>query len=167
MPANIFKNYEGNLVAEHLVLSRRGNSEELPEWHLGQDLVVTLGLKREGDLWLAISHGYDEVAKLERDGDGSPAALLVKSSYLKDYICARKMALYITSYRSGTQIVEDRSHIKWDDPNIEKTEMDQWEGRVIEIHEGGQPFGGGFAVLHVSRTDVDFDEDVPEPVSEK
>ncbi len=163
IPANVYKNYEGTLTAEHLVLERRRNSIECSEWHLSQDLVVTLGLKREGDLWLTISRGYEEVAKIERSEDGCPVSISIKAFYLKDYLYARKMALYMTSYRSRTQIVEDGSYIKWkDNPNIENKNMDRWEGRVTKIHEGGEPFGTGFAVLHVSRTDVDYDEDVPE-----
>ncbi len=161
VPSNIFKNSQ-TLTAEQLVLERRGNSIEHPEWHLNQDLVITLGLKREGDSWLAISYGYEEVAKIERDKNGRNVSFLIKSSYLKDYLCARKMALYMTSYRSRVQILEDRNHIKWSDPKVEKTKTDIWEGRITEIHEGGHLFGSGFSVLHVSRTNVDYDEDIPE-----
>lgn len=161
--ANIYKNYEGTLTAEYLVSVRRGNSIECSGWDLSQDLVVTLELKREGDVWLAISRGYDEVAKIERDKKGCPVSISIKAFYLKDYLCARKMVLYISSYRSRVQIVENRDHIEWkDNPSIQNGGIDKWEGYVTEIHEGGYPFGSGFSVLHVSRTDVDYDEDVPE-----
>lgn len=162
IPANIYKNNQGTLSAERLVLERRGNTIECSEWYLNQDLVVTLGLKREADVWLAISYGYEEAAKIERNEEGCAVSISIKASYLKDYLCARKMALYMTSYRSRTQIVEDGTYIKWKDSGVEETKTDRWEGRVNEIHEGGEPFGSGFAVLHMSRTDVDYDEDVPE-----
>jgi len=161
VPANIYK--YGEINAEHLVLERRGNSMECPDWYLNQDIVVTLELKRESDVWLAISRGYEEVAKMERNENGCPESFFIKAFYLKDYLCARKMALYITSYRSRVQITEDRSHIDWkDNPAIQSGGRDKWEGRIAEICEGGEPFGAGFAVLHVSRTDVDYEEDVPE-----
>ena len=37
----------------------------------------------------------------------------------------------------------------------------QWVGHINEIHEGGQPFGAKMVIIHVSRNDVDFSEDVP------
>jgi hypothetical protein len=161
--AHIYQNDDKTLSAEHLVLERGGNRIEASEWDLNQDLTCTLELKREGDTWLAISYGYEEVAKLELDTDGKATRLSIRASYLKDYLCARKMALYMTSYRSRRQIVEDRSHIKWDSPTVEETKSDKWEGRVNEISEGGEPFGSGYAVFHMSRTDVDYEEDIPEP----
>ncbi len=161
--AQTYQNNDRTLNAEHLVLERGGNRIEASEWDLNQDLTCTLELKREVDTWFAISYGYEEVAKLERDRDGKAVSLSMKASYLKDYLCARKMVLYITSYRSRRQVVEDRSHIRWDSPKVEETKSDRWEGQVNEITEGGDPFGSSYAVMHVSRTDVDYGEDIPEP----
>jgi hypothetical protein len=121
----IYRNNEKTLRAEHLVLERGGNPTEAPEWDLNQDLTCTLELKREGDTWLAISYGYEEVVRLKRDTDGKAVSLYMKAYYLKDYLCARKMALCMTSYRSRRQIVEDRSHIKWDSPAVEETRADK------------------------------------------
>ena len=160
--AQTYQNNDKTLNAEYLVLERGGNRIEASEWDLNQDLTCTLELKREADTWFAISYGYEEVAKLERDRDGKAVSLSMKASYLKDYLCARKMALYITSYRSRRQVVEDRNHIRWDSPKVEETKSDRWEGRVNEITEGGDPFGSSYAVMHVSRTDVDYEEDIPE-----
>lgn len=161
--AQTYQNNDKTLRAEYLVLERSGNRIEDSEWILNQDLTCSLELKREGDKWLAISNGYEEVAKLERDKDGKVVSLSMKASSLKDYLCARKMALYITSYRSRRQVVEECSHIKWDSPKVEQTKSDKWEGRIKEITEGGDPFGSGYVVMHISRTDVDYDEDIPEP----
>ncbi len=158
-----YQNDDKTLDAENIVLERSGNRIEASEWDLNQDLTCTLELKREVDTWFAISSGYEEVAKLERDSEGKVVRLSLKASYLKDYLCARKMALYITSYRSRRQIVDDSSHIGWGNPEVEEAKSDRWEGRVNEITEGGGPFGSSYAVTHISRTDVDYDEDIPEP----
>ena len=162
VPAYSYKSYESDLIAERLVIECQGNSEECNDWLINTDLIATLHLKQEKDTWVSISRGYEEVVKIERNEYGCPNALYIKAQYLKDYLCARKMALYMTSYRSRTQIMEDTSGIKWVDPFIEKVDKDRWEGRISEIHEGGHPFGTGFSMMHVSRTDVDFDEDIPE-----
>jgi len=65
--AQTYQNNDKTLNAEDLVLERSGNRIEASEWDLNQDLTCTLELKREVDTWFAISYGYEEVAKLERD----------------------------------------------------------------------------------------------------
>lgn len=162
IPAHLYKNFLGSFVGEHLALEQRGNSKEHSEWHLSQDFVITLGLKREGDIWVRPDEGYIEVAKLSRKESGSPSLLAVRASHLKDYLCARGMALYLVSYRDRIIIAENRDLVNWDSSPVSETnQMDRWEGRVSEIHEGGMPFGGSTAVCHIERTDVDPEEDVP------
>jgi len=162
IPANIYKDYKSELTGEHLVLDQRGNSNENSQWHLNQDFVTTLSLKREEDVWVRPDEGYIKIARLYRDEDDSPYQLEVRASHLRDYLCARCMALYITSYRSRVEIVENADHITWkENPVTENNKMDRWEGRINEIHEGGMPFGEKTAVFHVARTDVDIEEDVP------
>lgn len=162
IPSNVYKEYDGKFTGEHLVLEQRGNSKEKTEWHLNQDFVITLGLKHEGDVWVRPDEGYIDVAKLYRREDGSPYLLEVRAIHLRDYLCARKMALYITSYRDRVEVVEDVAHLSWKEKPLTKNKgMDRWEGRVSEIHEGGMTFGAKTAVFHVARTDVDPEEDVP------
>jgi hypothetical protein len=150
------------LDAVPLVLDQRGNGESPGEWHLHQDLVIALSLSREGEQWLAIDEGYATVARLLRDAGGNPTLLEMRAEQLKDYLCARKMALLVASFRRREEVVENASGIQWADrPAQEKRGYDRWEGRVSEIHEGGMPFGTSFAVLKISRHDVDPDEDAP------
>jgi hypothetical protein len=137
VPSNIYKDYDGQVIGEHLVLSQRGNSIEKSEWHLNQDFVITLGLKREGDIWVRPDEGYLEIAKLYRRPDKTPYLFEVRASHLKDYLCARKMALYINSYHQRVEIIENVDQLKWGKHLIEEhNDMDRWEGRISEIHEG-------------------------------
>jgi hypothetical protein len=160
--SDIYEDYEGKFTGIHLLLAQRGNSDEHGIWHLHQDIVIALGLKREGDIWICPDEGYIDVAHLRRREAGSPYLLEIRAEHLKDYLCAREMALYITSYRNREIVVDNPSFIKWtDNPVSETSKGDRWEGRVIEIHEGGNPYGAKTAVFHVSRTDVDPEEDVP------
>jgi len=146
-----------------LAVEQSGNTVEPRIWHLHQDLAITLGLKREGDVWLAMNDGYIDVARLRKDGTGLARLLEIRAEYLKDYLCARGLALYVSSFMSREEVVDDPSHITWPENPFRPTasDRDRWEGRVIEIHEGGWPFGGSVAVFHASRTGVDFVEDVP------
>ncbi len=162
IPCDVYEDYSGKFSGLHLVLDQRGNSTEHHEWYLHQDFVITLGLRREKDTWVRIDEGYIEIAKLRRTESGNPRILEVRASHLKDYLCARGMGLYVTSYRSRVSIFEDAKHITWPQkPSCEITDTDRWEGRVTEIHEGGMGYGEKTAVLHVARTDVDVEEDVP------
>jgi hypothetical protein len=67
VPADVHKGWGTEpLDAVPLVLDQDGNSLDPPEWHLHQDFVVTLGLKREHDTWVSMADQYIEVACLSR-----------------------------------------------------------------------------------------------------
>lgn len=145
-----------------LVIIQDFNSQDVSEWHLHQDFVVALGLKREGDIWVIPKEGYAEAARLKRRSDSSPCLLEVKAEYLKDYLCARNMALFVASYRNREVVSDDISHITWrENPTVETTVNGRWEGRIYDIHEGGFRYGEEMAVIHASRTDVEPDDDIP------
>jgi len=151
----------------YLVLDQTfDNNFDNHEWHLHQDLVINLGLKREGDIWVCPRQGYIEVARLERDEEGCPIVLAIKNQFLKDYLSARNCGLYITSYFSRDEIFDNKSVLSWSEDSKEsKDGKDIWRCRVLEIHEGGFPFGQKVAVSHVSRIDVNEDIDVPDITS--
>ena len=162
VPADVYEDFHERFTGVHLVLNQRGGGAERPEWHLHQDFVTTLGLTREGDTWVRPDENYIEVARLRRASDGSPALLESRASHLRDYLCARSMGLVVSSYRERSEIVEDASHISWAADNVEeKGEHDRWVGRRMAIHEGGDPYGESMVVTHLSRTDVNPEDDVP------
>jgi hypothetical protein len=146
----------------HLVLDQKVNQLQPSVWHLHQDLVLALGLKRESDVWVSPNEGYIEVVRLRRNEDGTAAVIEIRAEFLKDYLCARAMKLRISSYRSRTCTVEDASHIKWDTLPIEEhSATDNWQGGIVDIHEGGHRFGVPTTVIHLGRSAVDTEEDVP------
>ena len=147
--------------AVRLVMSQSGNSDEPPTWHIHPDLVITLELKREGNVWVAMNEGYIEVVRLKVDEDNRPRLLEVRAEHLKDYLCARRMALAISWYRERAEVVEVEPDFKWPEPDGSYKEGERWEGRINAIHEGGEWFGSSMAVMHVTRPNLDFDEDVP------
>lgn len=161
-PADIYQDHWGKWSGLYLVLDQHTNSAESNVWHLHQDFVVTLGLKREDNVWVRPDEGYIEVARLLTKGNCSPYLLEVRASHLRDYLCARKMALYITSYRERVEVLENACEFTWNENKSQEINgNDQWEGRIVTIHEGGMPYGGKTAYFHVARTDADPEEDVP------
>lgn len=161
-PADVYEIGEDSNNGVHLVLAQHFNSAEISEWHLHQDFVISLCLKREGDVWVRPKEGYIEVARLRKDSNGKPYLLEVRSEHLKDYLCARNMALYIASYRRRSVVVDDASFILWTGNQFSNnSDVDKWQGHVREIHEGGESFGSEMAVFHVGRTDDYENEDIP------
>lgn len=161
-PAGDHSDHRSDAVGSGLIIEQTLNSKEQNVWHLHQDFVVALRLMREGDKWLRPDEGYLEVARLFRDEKGEPVKLEVRAEQLRDYLCAKGMNLYLSSYRSRVEVCADRNHITWDPLSAsDTTDSQRWEGRASEIHEGGMPFGATTAVFHAARTDVDDEEDVP------
>ena len=161
VPVDVSRHSNG-LVGVRLVLEQRGNREEAVQWHVHPNLVIALALKREGNVWLSIDEGYEPVIRLHEDTRGMPFLLEIRAEHLKDYLCARRMALYLNSFRSRVEVAESVDHISWPSGRAaEDIGLDHWKGRVAKIHEGGMPFGATTAVFHIARTDVDAEEDVP------
>ena len=144
-----------------LVMSQSGNSAEPRTWHIHPDFVITLKLKREGNVWVAMDEDYIEVVRLKLDEDNSPRLLEVRAEHLKDYLCARRMALRISWYREREEVMEAQPAFNWPEPDDNYKDGELWQGRISTIHEGGEPFGGSMRVMHLTRPNLDFDEDVP------
>ena len=147
----------------HLILEQDSGDDRPNIWHLNQDMALTLGLIQEGESWVCPKYGYEEVVKLTTSDKGYPKKIEIRSQYLKDYLCARGLALYMTNYYHRNLITNDASHISWQSGHSrESNGQNRWEGHVSEIHEGGKPYGGEAFVMHVERTDVEETDDVPD-----
>lgn len=162
-PAEAFKSWaDAELNGINLIMVQENSGKLEGDWLLHPDLVLTLGLHREGDVWVCPDEGYVEVIRLTHNKEGEKTKIEIKAEFLKDYLCARKLGIWLTWYRERDEIQEGVAHLTW--PGLNSTFKSphlSWEGRVIEIHEGGEPFGSSAAIMHVTRTDVDFEEDVP------
>ncbi|PTT76085.1 MULTISPECIES: hypothetical protein [unclassified Chryseobacterium] len=157
--------YKGeNIDGINLVLCQSfDNNTDENEWHLHQDLVIALGLKREGDIWVCPKYGYTDVARLERDSSGKPILLEIRNQFLKDYLYVRNYGLYVARYFSRIYIYQDPSELPWTDEfREEKNGKDIWEYNLNEIHEGGFLYGQKIAISHAARTDIDKNEDIPD-----
>ncbi len=162
VPADRFEDAKGRFDGVHLVLRQNVVGKEQSIWHLHQDFVLTLRLKREADRWVRPEEDSVEVARLTRNSDGSPARLEVRPQHLRDYLCARGMGLVLSSFWRRSSVTEDCAHISWAEDQIEETdEHYRWVGLKTAIHEGGTPYGQSAHVIHARRTDMNPEDDVP------
>jgi hypothetical protein len=160
--AGYFNGYDKNVTGEYLVLQQIFDTGETSEWHLAQDFVLALGLKKESDKWVCPLEDYVEVARLLRDEEGKPILLEVKTEHLKDYLCARKSGLLVSTFQSRISTQTDFAQIEFDkNRKMEKYDWGTYDAIKTDIIEGGDIAGSKVAVFHYERTDVDFEDDVP------
>ncbi len=131
-------------------------------WHINPDLILALRLIQEGDIWIRPEEGYVDVIRQRRDNSGQVIAIEIRSEFLRDYLAARGLALRVAYYRRRMAVLREKPAFSWSSEHIEVIQPhDRFEARIFEVDETGGPFGGGVAVFHAWRTDVDPEEDVP------
>lgn len=161
-PADVYQYHDKKDLGIELVLRQHFDAEEPTEWHLHQDLVFALGLKREADFWVRPNEDYCEVVRLRRDSHGGPVAIEIKNEFLRDYLAARSMFLRTSLFRSRSVVVADVADAGSPEECQEENSGERFEVRVHSLIEGGH-LEGRYAVFRVGRTDVDPDEEVPNP----
>ena len=149
-------------IGIRLVLRQTVADQPHSIWHLHPDLIIALGLIREGDVWVRPDEGYAEVVRVRTAPDGSTIAMEIRAEFLRDYLCARRAALRIATYRERTAIVENLDGISIKE-GVAQKEVDDGhlDQRATAIDEMGGPFGSSVSVFHMARNDVDGDDDVP------
>lgn len=157
----LFKDYYDVEGVFPVIVQRVGHN--LPEvWDLNQDIVIALKLYRDGDIWICPDEDYTEVVHLLRDEKGNPRKIEIKNEFLKDYLCARDMGLVITWYQEHEKYLSYKPNFGWSNEHESVSlEKGNWEGRIFETSSTGNPFGSEAFVVHVNRTDIDKDDDVP------
>ncbi len=96
--AGYFWSYECEVEGEYLALSLY-RPDSANDYHLSQDLVFALGLAKEGDVWVSPRDDYEEVVRQLRDESGRVREILIRSDYIRNYLCARDAGLLVATYR--------------------------------------------------------------------
>lgn len=128
--ADIFRDWKTPLGI-NLVIDQFVEEAGLLFWHLHPDLVVALGLVQEEDRWFRPEEGWAEVVRLERDAKGKPVKIEIRAEHLRDYLAARGMALYCSSYHERVMVNSVRPSIPWANGHFEEaTGYDLREGII-------------------------------------
>lgn len=155
--------HKNKRVGENLILVSCFDDGDPAEWIPNPDLVLSLRLKREGDIWVAPNEGYIDVIKAIKDDDGNPIELIIRADHLKDYLAARNMGLWVTRFQLRSYTSKAEPKFEWGSENkVIGPLSDRWECRLRKIHEGGHPFGEKIHLVIAGRTDVDTRGDIPE-----
>lgn len=129
-------------------------------WILNPDLVVALGLIKEGSNWVRPEEDFVVVAREIFDSEGSHCLIEIKREFLIDYLAARNLALRLSYYR---QRVENVAALESSDYVNLANQQEQRDGGRFEllIRSLEDVYGGSWAMFRAWRTDVDADEDAP------
>ncbi|MDR6396598.1 hypothetical protein [Herbaspirillum seropedicae] len=144
-----------NLVFEHPQPVIGGR-----HWILNPDLIVALGLIKEGHNWVRPEEDFTVVAREIMGRDGTHSLIEIKREFLIDYLAARNLSLRLSYYRQRVENVASHK----ESPYAALSEIrDQRHGGRFElrIRELDSVFGGTWASIRMWRTDVDEEEDAP------
>lgn len=131
-PADMFTAGTDEPLGINLVIDQIIDASRSETWHLHPDLVVALGLQQEGDCWYRPAEGWIEVVRLKRDESQKPVLMEMRSEFLADYLAARAMALYCSSYRERIQISKTEPAYCFPDGINLREDGNLWEGITTE-----------------------------------
>ena len=128
------------------------------EWLLDQDVVLALGLIREGESWVRPKEDFLDVARLERAPDSE--SLKIRAEHFRDYLGARESGLVLATYRSRKAVFAQKPDFGWGSDDEPFEGGGRWNGGYHEVTAGGFPLGP-VSVMKMSRHDPELGDDVP------
>ena len=160
-PCEVYQWSDEEDLGVSLVFEQHVGAGHPSVWHLSQDLVMALGLIREGTNWVRPQEGYIDVVREVHNDKGELKGFLIRSEFLRDYLAARRLALRVAVYRQRTATLRDASHIAWAATGlVDEQPHDRFKARAFRTTVDGDLLGS-VAVLEVWRTDVDEGDEVP------
>ncbi|SFH55897.1 hypothetical protein [Ensifer sp. OV372] len=113
--ADVFRTWTEEPLGINLVIVQMIEALSQEIWHLHPDLVLALDLMQEGDRWYRPAEGWIEVVRLKRNEDGRPTLLEIRSEFLGDYLAARDMKLFCSSYSERIVVSQTDPGYRWPD----------------------------------------------------
>lgn len=130
------------------------------KWILNPDLVVALGLVKEGNNWVRPEENFIIVAREIIDEKGNHVLIEIRQEFLIDYLAARNLFLRLSYYRQRVVNVANLKDSIYAGLTNKEEERDEGRFEVL-IRNLEDVYGGSWAVLRLWRTDVDGEEDAP------
>lgn len=130
------------------------------QWILNPDLVVALGLIKEGTNWVRPRENFVVVARELLDKNNAHTLIEIKREFLIDYLAARNLYLRLSYYRQRIENVPTLDSSAY--ANLKKSQEERDGGRFeLLVRDINDVFGGSWALFRAWRTDVDEEEDAP------
>lgn len=130
------------------------------EWILSPDLVIALGLIKDGNNWVRPAENFIVVARETINENGDHTLIEIKQEFLIDYLAARNLSLRLSYYRQRVANVISLKDSVYADLTDKEESRDGGRFELL-IRDLEDVFGGSWAAFRVWRTDIDEDEDAP------
>ena len=130
------------------------------KWTLNPDLVVALGLIKEGNTWVRPEEDFTIVARELFDEKGNHTLIEIKKEYLLDYLAARNHSLRLSYYRQRVENIESLESSPYNNLVNHEEQRDNGQFELV-IRDLEDVYGGSWALFRVWRTDIDEEEDAP------
>lgn len=143
-PVDSYQDHRTNApIGVNLVIDQLIELEGKRIWRLHPDLVVALGLIEDGDTWYRPEEGWAEVVRLSRNPNAEPILLEIRTEFLFDYLSARGMALYASSYHQRTAQLAKAPDWAWPDNEFkEQGEREHRDGWIAAKRGAIRALGG-------------------------
>ncbi|WP_310619002.1 hypothetical protein [Flexibacterium corallicola] len=130
------------------------------QWILNPDLVIALGLIKEGTNWVRPEENFIVVAREVLNESGDHCLIEIKREFLIDYLAARNLSLRLSYYRERVENVASLEGSPY--ANLESISEQRNNGRFeLRVNQLESIFGRSFALFRAWRTDVDEEDDAP------
>lgn len=130
------------------------------QWTPNPDLVIALGLIKEGTDWVRPEENFAVVVREVVNEKNNHCLIEIKREFLLDYLAARNLSLRLSYYRQRVENVASLESSSY--ANLEDIREQRDDGRFkLRKHRIEDVFGGSFSLMRAWRTDVDEEEDAP------
>lgn len=138
-----FDSRNGEEAGEYSVFKFCTGGGETCELQINQDLVAALQLIPKGDSWIRPAEGGQIVIRLGKNDKGVVVRAEIRTEYLRDYLCARGMGLYIEEFRHRQEQNRDGQSILWQNSPVIECRMSrcgngkyEWKGWMFKHQDG-------------------------------
>lgn len=138
-----FDSRKGVEAGEYSVFKFCTVGGETSELQINQDLVAALQLIPKDDSWIRPAEGGQIAIRLGRNDKGEVVRAEIRTEYLRDYLCARGMGLYIEEFRHRQEQSRDGRSILWQNSPVIECRRSrcgngkyEWKGWMFKHQDG-------------------------------
>lgn len=138
-----FDSRNGEEAGEYSVFKFCTVGGETCELQINQDLVAALQLIHKDDSWIRPAEGGQIAIRLGKDDKGEVVRAEIRTEYLRDYLCARGMGLYIEEFRHRQEQDRDGRSILWQNSPVVECRRSrcgngkyEWKGWMFKHQDG-------------------------------
>ncbi len=134
-------------------------------FHINPDLIFALGLKesQKGEWieWVKPDENDNPIIKMQVSDLNKPQRVEIKTTYLRDYLSARKLCLYLHMYSEKTFLCDCENRNSQNSNNEKNGDKYKATYFEYEVDRSGRAVGTSWALMKVVQKIANLKEDLP------